>query len=110
MSRDISSHARRATTTPTHSPAYLHEEILASDDVPRNQGHLLGRGAVHGVDHLAEQKEVWIRVFVVPIEGAGHGCKTLLPPRDRGVQTDAATAIRPAGSPISTQLPRPLRR
>ena len=35
MSRDISSHARRATTTRTHSLAYLHEEILASDGVLR---------------------------------------------------------------------------
>ena len=47
MSRDISSHARRATTTRTHSPAYLHEEILASDGVPRDRDRL-------HADHLDE--------------------------------------------------------
>ena len=110
MSTDTSPWPQKDAGTRTHSPTYLNEEILASDGVLRDWGHLLGREAVHGVDHLAEQKEVWIRVFVVPIEGAGRCCQTLLPPRDRGVQTDHATAIRPAGSPISTQLPRPLRR
>ena len=54
MSRDISSHAWRATTTRTHSPAYLHEEILASDGVPRDRDHLRAHGAAHGVDHLDE--------------------------------------------------------
>ena len=54
MSRDISSHAWRAATTRTHSPAYLHEEILASDGVPRDRDHLRAHGAAHGVDHLDE--------------------------------------------------------
>ena len=54
MSRDISSHAWRATTTRTHSPAYLHEEILASDGVPRDRDRLRAHGAAHGVDHLDE--------------------------------------------------------
>ena len=54
MSRDISSHAWRAATTRTHSPAYLHEEILASDGVPRDRDRLRAHGAAHGVDHLDE--------------------------------------------------------
>ena len=54
MSRDISSHAWRATTTRTHSPAYPHEEIPASDGVPRDRDRLRAHGAAHGVDHLDE--------------------------------------------------------
>ena len=54
MPRDTSSHARRATTTRTHSPAYMHEQILASDGVPRDRDHLRAHGAAHGVDHLDE--------------------------------------------------------
>ena len=44
-----------------------------------------------------------IRVFAVPIEPLTGGCTTLLAHGDRGVKTDAASAIRPAGSPTSAQ-------
>ena len=45
-----------------------------------------------------------IRVFAVPIEPLTGGCRTLLAHGDRGVKTDAASAIRPAGSPTSAQM------
>jgi hypothetical protein len=52
MSTDTSPWPQKDAGTRTHSPAYLNEEILASDGVLHDWGHLLGHGAVHGVDHL----------------------------------------------------------
>ena len=57
VSTDTSPWPQKDAGTRTHSPAYLNEEILASDGVLRDRGHLLGRGAVHGVDHLDERFE-----------------------------------------------------
>ena len=107
MSTDTSPWPQRDAGTRTHSPAYLNEEILASDGVLHDWGHLLGRGAVHGVDHLDERFEAGFGLVAILSEGEAARCRSLLRPGELRVQTDAAPAIWAAGCHFSTQLARP---
>ena len=107
MSTDTSPWPQKDAGTRTHSPTYLNEEILASDGVLHDWGHLLGRGAVHGVDHLDERFEAGFGLVAILSEGEAARCRSLLRPGELRVQTDAAPAIWAAGCHFSTQLARP---
>ena len=107
MSTDTSPWPQKDAGTRTHSPAYLNEEILASDGVLRDRGHLLGRGAVHGVDHLDERFEAGFGLVAILSEGEAARYRSLLRPGELWVQTDATPAIWAAGCHFSTQLARP---
>ena len=107
VSTDTSPWPQKDAGTRTHSPAYLNEEILAPDGVLRDWGHFLGRGAVHGVDHLDERFEAGFGLVAILSEGEAARYRSLLRPGELWVQTDAAPAIWAAGCHFSTQLARP---